>query len=182
MRRRRYARGVKQIPPDVLSLIAETHGYAELDWTRSIPIPGDDDFPTLQLPDAKLHYATTRGYPMKLAARKVDKGSPLLFVQFESFDLAKHEADAPGWAIPTKYKPQTDEELVAHELGFDEGWEDAELECVFICDERFSVFWRAAYERKRFGLTAPETQSLYAVHLGKPELEPLAAILKKWPR
>jgi hypothetical protein len=173
---------VKQIPPDLLTLIVETHGYAELEWTRSIPIPDDDDFPTLQLPTEKLEYATTRGYPISFAARKVANRSPLLFVQIESFDIEKHAADAPGWAIPAKYKPQTDEERIAHELGFDEGWEDAEVECIFICDERFSVFWRAAYERKRFGLTAAETQSLYPMNLGKRELDELNAILKKWPR
>jgi len=173
---------VKQIPADLLALIVETHGYAELDWTRSIPIPGDDDFPTFQLPTEKLDYATTKGYPIKLAARSVANRSPLLFVQIESFDIERHNTESPGWAIPSKYTPQTDEERIAHELGFDEGWEDAEMECIFICDERFSVFWRAAYQRKRFGLTTFGTESLYPMTLDKRELEPLAAILKKWPK
>ena len=172
---------MKSIPLDLHRLIADSHGFAELEWTRSIPIPGDDDFPCLQLPERKLAYSTERGYPIKLEPRKVPgRDLPLLYVQLESFAIAEH-ADA-GWAIPSKYKPETDEERVAHELGFDEGWEDAQMECIFICDERFSVFWRAAAKRKRFGLTAPETGSLYPVELGKRELEPLDKILKKWPK
>jgi hypothetical protein len=171
---------VKQIPPDLLSLIVSTHGYAELDWTRSVPIPDDPDFPVFQLPETKLEYSKERGYPIKLASRAVANRAPLLFAQIESFEIAKH-AEA-GWAIPTKYKPQTDEERIAHELGFDEGWEDAQIECIFICDERFSVFWRAAYERERFGLTVFGTESLYPVTLGKHELAPLKDILKKWPK
>lgn len=168
---------MKQIPPEMLRLIAETHGYADLEWTRSIPIPGDDDFPVLQLPANKLEYATERGYPLKLEPRRHEDRF-LLFVQVESFEVAKHH-DA-RWAIPTKYKPDTDEERIAQELGFDEGWEDASLECIFICDQRFSVFWRAVLERGRFGLTVPETQSLYPVTLGKRERGPLKDILSKW--
>jgi hypothetical protein len=173
---------VKQIPSDLLSVIVATHGYALLDWTRSIPIPGDPDFPVFQLPAEKLAYSIERGYPISLAARKVEGQLPLLFVQLESFDLARHQAETPVWATPGKYIPETDEERIAHELGFDEGWEDAEPGCMFICDERFSVFWRAAYERKRFGLTTFGTESLYPVSLGKRELESLKDILKKWPR
>jgi len=173
---------VKQIPSDLLSVIVETHGYALLDWTRSIPIPGDPDFPVFQLPEHKLAYSKERGYPITLAARNVAGQLPLLFVQLESFDLARHQAETPVWATPSKYIPETDEERIAHELGFDEGWEDAEPGCIFICDERFSVFWRAAYERKRFGLTTFGTDSLYPVSLGKPALEALKDILKKWPR
>jgi hypothetical protein len=175
---------VKQIPPEMLRLIAETHGYADLQWTRSIPIPGDDDFPVLQLPATKLEYVTERGYPIKLEPRRWrgadgrDSDRFLLFVQIESFEIAKH--DEAGWAIPTKYKPETDEERIAQELGFDEGWEDASMECMFICDQRFSVFWRAALQRGRFGLTVPETQSLYPVTLGKRERGPLKDILAKW--
>ena len=172
---------MKQIPPDLLSLIVGTHGYAELEWTRSIPIPDDDDFPVLQLPETKLTYAKDRGYPIKLEPRRVENRLPVLFVQIESFDLEAHRTTNPAWAVPGKYKPQTDEESIAHELGFDEGWEDAAMECIFVCDERFSVFWRAAFRRKRFGLTAFGTDSLYPVVLGKPELAALDRILGKWP-
>lgn len=168
---------MKQIPPELLRLIAETHGYADLEWTRSIPIPGDDDFPVLQLPEGKLEYSTERGYPIKLEPRRFEDRF-LLFVQVESFEIATH--DAAGWAIPSKYKPETDEERIAFELGFDEGWEDASMECIFICDQRFSVFWRAALERGRFGLTAAETQSVYPVQIGKRERGPLKDILSKW--
>ena len=173
---------MKQIPADLLPVIVETHGYAELEWTRSIAIPGDADFPTLQLPENKLEYSVKRGYPIKLEPRRVANRSPLLFVQIESFDIEQHAADSPGWAIPSRYKPETDEERIAHELGFDEGWEDAKVECMFICDERFSVFWRAALTRKRFGLTAFGTESLYPMTLGDRELEPIKQILKQWPR
>ncbi len=174
---------MKQIPSDLLSVIVQTHGYALLDWTRSIPIPGDDDFPVLQLPEAKLEYSTTRGYPISFAARKVEGQLPLLFVQLESFDLERRKGiEAPVWATPGKYIPETDEERIAHDLGFDEGWEDAELGCIFVCDERFSVFWRAAYDRKRLGLTAAGTESLYPISLAKRELDALKDILKKWPR
>lgn len=165
----------------MLRLIAETHGYADLEWTRSIPIPGDDDFPVLQLPENKLEYATSRGYPIKLEPRRwrgAEGDRFLLFVQIESFAIEGH--DDAGWAIPSKYKPETDEERIAHELGFDEGWEDASMECIFICDQRFSVFWRAALQRERFGLTVANTQSLYPVKLGKRERGPLKDILSKW--
>jgi hypothetical protein len=168
---------VKQIAPEMLRLIAETHGYASLEWTRSIPIPGDDDFPVLQLPEKKLEYSTTRGYPIKFAPRR-HGDSFLLLLQVESFELEGH--DKAGWAIPGKYTPDTDEERIAHDLGFDEGWEDAQMECIFICDQRFSVFWRAVYERKRFGLTVFGTESLYPVTLEKRELGPLSKILSKW--
>ena len=170
---------MKQIPPELHALIAETHGYAELQWTESIPIPDDREFPVLRLPETKLEYSTERGYPIKLEPRRVaGREHPLLFVQIESFEIAKH--DEAGWAIPARYKPQTDEERIAHELGFDEGWEDARVECIFICDERFSVFWRAVLERERFGLTAVGATSLYPVTLGDRECGPLRKILKKW--
>lgn len=169
------------MPPELLSLIRETHGFAELEWTQSIPISNDPEFPVLQLPETKLEYETTRGYPIKLEPRKIEgREHPFLFVQIESFEIAKH--DEAGWAIPARYKPQTDEERIAHELGFDEGWEDARVECMFICDERFSVFWRAALERKRFGLMVAGVQSLYPVTLGDRERDPLQKILKKWPK
>jgi hypothetical protein len=131
----------------------------------------------LQLPEEKLEYATSRGYPIKLEPRRHDNRF-LLFVQIESFEIAEHAS--AGWAIPSKYTPETDEERIAHELGFDEGWEDARMECIFICDQRFSVFWRAAHERERFGLTAFGTESLYPITLGKRELSPLSKILSKW--
>ncbi|MEO8702934.1 MAG: hypothetical protein ABI867_23010 [Kofleriaceae bacterium] len=171
---------MKSISADLLKLIATTHGYADLEWTRSIPIPGDPDFPVFQLPENKLAYSQERGYPISFEPRKSPNGSPLLFVQIESFDLEQHRTGNPAWAVPSKYKPETDEEAIAHELGFDEGWEDAQMECIFICDERFSVFWRAAAERERFGLTAIDTESLYPVSLEKRELAPLEKILKKW--
>jgi hypothetical protein len=170
---------VKTIRPDVLALIRDTHGFADLAWTESIPIPDDPEFPVFRLPEAKLEYAMTRGYPIKLEPRKAEQyAKPLLFVQLESFEIATH--DEAGWAIPAKYKPETDEEIIAHELGFDEGWEDARVECIFICDERFSVFWRAALDRGRFGLTVVGGQSLYPVTIGDREREPLKQILKKW--
>jgi hypothetical protein len=168
---------VKQIPPELLRLIAETHGYADLEWTRSVPIPGDDDFPVLQLPETKLEYATSRGFPIKLEPRRHEDRF-LLFVQIESFEIEGH--DKAAWAEPAKYKPETDEERIAHELGFDAGWDDAAMECIFICDQRFSVFWRAARKRERFGLTVFGTESLYPVQLGKPERSALDKIISKW--
>lgn len=173
---------MKTIEPALLKLIAETHGYASLEWTRSVPIPGDDDFPAFQLPEGKLEYSTERGYPIKLEPRRYAASGGndrfLLFVQIESFAIAEH--DQAGWAIPSNYTPETDEERIAKELGFDEGWEDARQECIFICDQRFSVFWRAAYERERFGLTVFGVDSLYPVILGKREKAPLSKILSKW--
>jgi hypothetical protein len=172
---------VKSIRPELLALIVETHGYADLTWTESIPIPGDPEFPVLRLPENKLAYSTERGYPIKLAPRRATGHErPLLLVQVESFAIASH-GDA-GWAIPSRYTPETDEEQIAHELGFDEGWEDAQVECIFVCDERFSVFWRAAHERRRFGLTGTGASSLYPVVLGDAERDPLQKILKKWPK
>jgi hypothetical protein len=167
---------VKQIAPEMLRLIAETHGYASLEWTRSVPIPDDDDFPVLQVPEEKLEYSMARGYPISFEPRRVGDRF-LLFVQIESFEIAGHETAA--WAVPTKYTPDTDEERIANELGFDEGWDDARMECIFVCDQRFSVFWRAAYKRERFGLTVFGTESLYPVTLGKRELGPLSKILSK---
>lgn len=174
---------MKTIPSDLLALIADSHGYAQLEWTRSIPIPDDADFPVFDLPEHKLAYSTARGYPIKLEPRRVDgRAQPLLLVQIESFDLEEHRTQSPGWAIPARYTPETDEERIAHELGFDEGWEDARVECIFICDERFAVFWRAAYQRERFGLTTPGAGSLYPVALGEREFVALRTILEKWPR
>lgn len=171
---------MKVIPAEVLHTVVDKHGYAELSWTRSVPLPDDPDFPVLELPPEKLRYATTRAFPIKLAARKMANGSALLIAQLESFDIAAHAAATPQWATPGKYTPGTDDEAVDHELGFDEGWADAEPECIFICDERFAVFWRAAHARKRFGLTAPEQPSLYPVALDKPALAAIKDALKAW--
>lgn len=174
---------MKQIAPELVDLIASTHGYADVMWTQAIPIPGDPEFPVLQLPEPKLAYSTERGYPIKLAPRKLaGRDRPLLFVQIESFALATH--DQAGWATPSKYTPRTDEERIAHALGFDEGWDDAAVESIFICDERFAVFWRAARDRGRFGLTGEgaSVSSLYAVTLGAPERDALGKVLKHWPK
>jgi hypothetical protein len=171
---------VKPIPAELLSAIVDKHGYAELAWTRSVPLPDDPDFPVLELPAEKLRYSTARAFPIKLAARKMSNDSVLLFVQFESFDIAARKDAKPEWATPGKYTPSTDDERIDQELGFDEGWADAEPECMFICDERFAVFWRAVQSRKRFGLTAPEQGSLYPVVLDKPALAALKDALKAW--
>jgi hypothetical protein len=166
---------VTKIDPAIAQLIAD----CDLHWTISIAIPGDGDFPTLQLPGDVLTYSTERGYPFSAAVRRVGKRT-ILYCQLESFDLVRHRAESPGWAIPTKYTPRTDDERIAHALGFDEGWEDAEPECVFGCDDRFAVFWRAALSRERFGLTTTDAGSLYVVELGDRETKPIAAALKAW--
>jgi hypothetical protein len=170
---------VKRVAPEILSLVLERHGHADLRWTLSIAIPDDDDFPTLQLPGDKLTYSTKRAYPITFTVRRADKAT-LLFVQLESFDIARHEAESPGWAIPMKYSPRTDDERIAQALEFDEGWEDAEPECIFVCDHRFSVFWRAAVARAKFGLTTTDAESLYVVTLGDRELESLGTALSAW--
>jgi hypothetical protein len=166
---------VNKIASELAAMIAP----AELRWTISIAIPGDDDFPTLQLPGDLLTYSTERGYPISLAARRDGKRT-LLFVQLESFDVAKRETDKPDWAIPLKYTPRTDDERIAQALGFDEGWEDAEPECMFVCDDKFAVFWRAALTRKRFGLTTTDAGSLYVVNLGERETKPIEQAVKAW--
>lgn len=172
---------MKAIANDVLGVILARHGYAELEWTRSIPIPGDDEFPVFQLPEEKLRYATDRGYPIKVEPRKVEGHRPLLFVQIESFAIAGHEQ--ASWAEPMKkYTPQTDDERIAQELGFDAGWDDAEPECIFACDAQFAVFWRAVHARGRFGLTVFGTESLYPAVLEKPDLGKLGKLLKLWSR
>ena len=168
---------MKSLSKELFKLIETRYGHADLMWTRSIPIPGDDDFPVLQLPTDQLRYATDRGYPVTFAPRSFD-GKPLLIVQLESFAIATHK-DA-DWAIPGAYTPTTDDQRISQALGFDEGWEDAQFECAFVCDDKFATFWRAAFQRKRFGLTAPEAMSLYPVALGERELEPLGEILSKW--
>lgn len=149
---------------------------ADLRWTISIAIPGDDDFPTMQLPADLLTYSKDRAYPMSVAVRREAKRT-LLFVQFESFELS---AGGGGWAIPLKYTPRTDDERIAQALDFDEGWENAEPECVFVCDDKFSVFWRAALKRKRFGLTTTDAGSLYVVALTAREIKPIDAALGAW--
>lgn len=170
-----------KLSEDLVALIAQRHGFAELDWTRSIPIPGDRDFPVLQLPADRLRYATDRGYPVSFALGRIAKRPPLLFVHIESFDVARRKAEGADWAIPAAYTPETDDERINHALGFDEGWEDAEHECLFICDQRFAIFWRAAVLRERFGLTAADTQSLYPVALEGEQIATLRDALAKWP-
>ena len=164
-----------EIDPELAALIAD----ADVRWTISIAIPGDDDFPTLQLPSELVTYSTQRAYPMSLAARRVDKRT-VLFVQVESFDVARHETERAGWAVPMRYTPRTDDERIAQALGFDEGWEDAEPECMFACDHRFAVFWRAALARKRFGLTTTDAGSLYIVELDDRDIKPIETALRAW--
>src|SRR4051812_28745198 len=118
---RRRCRRVKLVPEDLLAGIVDRHGYAELAWTKSVPIAGDADFPVLELPESKLRYATERGFPMKLAARRRTNGSALLFVQLESFAIATHAK--ARWATPGRYTPGNEDERIDKELGFDEGWD-----------------------------------------------------------
>lgn len=170
-----------KLSEDLVALIAQRHGFAELEWTRSIPIPGDRDFPVLQLPADRLRYATDRGYPVRFALGRIGKRPPLLFVHVESFDVARRAAAGADWAIPSAYTPQDDDERIVQVLGFDEGWEDAEHECLFICDSRFAIFWRAVVVRERFGLTVADTQSLYPVALDRDQIATLRDALAKWP-
>jgi hypothetical protein len=168
---------VKQITKQLLALVETRYGYAEPVWTRAIRIDGDDDFPILELPVEQLRYSTQRGYPMTFAATACDRRT-LLIAQVESFDIAKHAG--AGWAIPAAYTPTTDDQRLSQALEFDEGWEDAEFECGFACDDRFAAFWRAAVDRARFGLTVRDAASIYPVALGERELEPIAAALAAW--
>jgi hypothetical protein len=170
---------VRSIAKDLFALVETRYGRAELTWTRSLELPGDDDFPVLELPTDHLRYSTERGYPVTFAARTCE-GKPLLIAQVESFAIAGH--DNAGWAIPAAYRPRGDDQRISHALDFDEGWDDAEFECGFVCDARFAVFWRAALLRKRFGLTCPHIQSLYPVVLGERELKPLGEVLAAWQR
>ena len=168
---------MKTLSPKLLKVAEGRFGNADLTWTRSVPIPDDDDFPVLQLPTDQLRYSTSRGYPITFAARTVDRRA-LLVVQLESFDIATH-AEA-SWAVPEPYIPKTDDQRLSQSLELDEGWDDATFECAFICDARFAVFWRAAFQRKRLGLTAPETLSLYSIELTDRELAPLGEALAAW--
>jgi hypothetical protein len=170
---------VKTLAPDLVQLVEVRFGRAELTWTRSLAIPGDDDFPVLELPADQLRYSTERGYPITFAARMCG-GVPLLIVQVESFAIAGH--DDAGWAIPAAYAPKTDDQRISQALEFDEGWDDAAFECGFVCDARFAVFWRAVLLRDRFGVTAPHIPSLYPVTLGDRERAPLVEILGAWQR
>jgi len=172
---------VHKLSEETLALIVQRHGFAELEWTRSIPVPGDRDFPVLQLPEERLRYSTERGYPVAFALGRVGKRPPLLFVQIESFDVARRKAEGAEWAIPTAYTPQTEDERIDQVLGFDKGWEDAEPECVFVCDQRFAIFWRAVVVRERFGLTVADSQSLYPVELDREQIATLRDALAKWP-
>jgi hypothetical protein len=151
------------------------HGPADPAWARTLAIPGDEEFPALALPEGRLRYDTQRSYPISLAARAID--GPCLVVQIASFDTAEHAASHPGWAIPAATTPRTDDERIRNALGFEEGWEDAEPECLFVCDARLGAFWRAARDRRRFGLTVAGAASIYPVRLGEIELPPLDAFL-----
>ncbi len=170
---------VRTIARELFALVETRYGHAQPTWTRSIEIPGDDDFPVLELPIDHLRYSTERGYVVTFAARTCE-GKPLLIAQVESFLTAGH--DEAQWAIPAAYTPRGDDQRISQALEFDEGWEDAEFECAFISDARFAVFWRAAVLRKRFGLTCPHIKSLYPVSLGERELEPLDDVLAAWHR
>jgi hypothetical protein len=75
------------------------------------------------------------------------------------------------------YKPKDDGERVRRLLGFDEGWENATFECLLVCDGAWRPFWRDALERKRFGLTVVDGESLYPNKIGERESEPLAAFV-----
>jgi hypothetical protein len=172
---------VVKLTEELLAQIVQRHGFAELEWTQSIPIPGDPEFPVLQLPADRLRYATDRGYPVKFALGRIAKHAPLLFVQVESFDVARRKTEGADWAIPAAYTPQTEDERIHQVLGFDEGWEDAEHECLFVCDQRFAIFWRAVVIRERFGLTVPEIRSLYPVALDAEQIATLRDALAKWP-
>jgi hypothetical protein len=157
-----------------LDVFLDRHGRAELAWSCRIEIPGDPEFPTLRLPPTRLRYSTERSYPFAFEARLAG-GQPLLFANISSFETAI--GTPSGWAIPAAYTPRDEDQRLRQLLGFDEGWEDAEYECMFVCDARFAELWRAALERGCFGLTVAGAASLYPVRLGDREREPLAAFL-----
>jgi hypothetical protein len=170
---------VKPIAKELFALVETRYGHGQLTWTRSIEIPGDDNFPVLELPVDHLRYSTERGYTVTFAARTCE-GKALLIAQVESFLIAGH--DQAEWAIPAAYTPRGDDQRISQALEFDEGWDDAEFECAFVCDARFAVFWRAAVLRKRLGLTCPHIKSLYPLSLGERELASLDDVLASWGR
>ena len=166
---------MKKIAKRDLSSFLERNGMAEVAWTSAIEIPDDPVFPALRLPASRLRYSRARSYPVAFEPRVGDR--PLLFVEIASFDTAEHAASSPGWAIPAAYTPRDEHARLMQVLGFDEGWEDAEHECMFACDARFAGFWRAASKRGRFGLTAEGADALYPVRLDPRLLEPIASFL-----
>ena len=140
-------------------------------WVVRLAIPGDDAFPVLRLPTEHLRFAKERGYVLSFAvARRF--GAVELLVDVSSFDLDEGPGD---WAIPCAYTPTTDTQRLRQALGFDEGWELADLECVLACDASTSEFWRAALERGRLGLTASGAGTLFPVRIGPRDREPLEA-------
>jgi hypothetical protein len=159
-----------------LASFLSSNGMADVAWTAAVEIPDDPEFPTLRLPASRLRYSTARSYPVAFEPR-LAADRPLLFVEIGSFDSAAHAASSPGWAIPAAYKPRDEHAHLIQVLGFDEGWEDAEHECIFACDAGFAAFWRAASERGRFGLTADGADALYPVRLDARLLEPIASFL-----
>ena len=158
-----------ELSPAEVDLIVLTHGRADPAWTRRFEIPGDDAFPALVLPADRVAFAGARGYPVSFATDGAH-----LFVQVSSFDLA---AGPGGWAIPTAYEPADDAQRVRKLLGFDEGWEQADPECLLVCDAAWRPFWREVLERTRFGLTVVGGESLYPNKIGQREAEPLEAFL-----
>lgn len=163
-----------EIDDDLHELLLTRHGVVDPAWLQRIAIPGDDAFPALRLPEDRLRYSIERGYPLDVAACR-HAGVPLLVVQITSFELARGPG---GWAIPMAYTPKTDDQRIRKALGFDEGWEDAEPECMFVCDRATLAFWVDAAARGRLGLTVVGGTTLYPAHLGDRErarIEPFAA-------
>jgi hypothetical protein len=167
---------VKLLAEPLASVLLARHGLGDPAWIHHIPVPDDDAFPVLVLPADRLRYSTDRSYPIALEPRVIAR--PMLVVHVASFDSAAHAAADPDWAIPAAYTPRNDDERIRQALGFDEGWEDAEPECMFACDARFAGFWRGAAERGRFGLTVAGAKSLYPVAVHAREMEPIDAFLR----
>jgi len=164
---------VISVEPAFLARFVACCGRADPAWVHTIAIPDDPRFPTLQVPNSLLAYARDRAYSLALAARVV-AAAPQLFAQLTSFAAAD---GGGGWAIPLASTPHDERAALRQALGFDEGWELARLETMFVCDEAFGPFWEAALERGRFGLTVPGAGSLYPVSLGEPALEAIDAFL-----
>lgn len=160
-----------ELDPAIAALVAAHHGAADPAWMLRIAIEGDDAFPVMRLPVDRLRYDTERGYPVDFAARRIG-GVPTLFVQFTSYAFANGPGD---WAIPLAYEPKTDAQRIRKALGFDEGWEDVEGECLFTCTRDTLPFWKDAIARGRFGLTVVGAKSMYAVKIHDRERDALAA-------
>lgn len=150
-----------ELDPAIAGLVAARHGAADPAWMLRIAIEGDAAFPLLRLPVDRLRYDKERGYPVDFAARRV-AGVPTLFVQLTSYAFANGPGD---WAIPLAYEPKTEDQQIRKALGFDEGWEDVEGECLFTCTPETLPFWRDASARGRFGLTVVGAKSMYAVKI-----------------